>query len=393
MHEKIKRVVIIVLDSVGIGALPDAYKYGDERSNTLANVAKAVGGLNLPNFKKMGLGNIENILGVEPVDKPTALYGKMNERSAGKETTTGHWEITGIILDNPFPVFPNGFPKDFIKEFQKCIGREVLGNKAASGTKIIEELGEEHIKTKKPIVYTSADSVFQIAAHEEVIPLDELYEICKIARKMLTGELAVGRVIARPFIGKPGNFKRTPNRHDYSLRPPKKTVLDLVVEQSYEVAAVGKVIDIFAGRGITDYKRTKSNMDGVDKTIYHLKKSFRGIIFTNLIDFDQLYGHRNDVYGYKKALEEFDARVPEILSALKESDLLIFTADHGCDPTHPGTDHTREHVPLLVYGNIKSGISLGVRDTFADVAATIANVFGISFEVGKSFADELELIK
>lgn len=393
MHEKIKRVVIIVLDSVGIGALPDAYKYGDERSNTLANVAKAVGGLNLPNFKKMGLGNIENILGVEPVDKPTALYGKMNERSAGKDTTTGHWEITGIILDNPFPVFPNGFPKDFIKEFQKCIGREVLGNKAASGTKIIEELGEEHIKTKKPIVYTSADSVFQIAAHEEVIPLDELYEICKIARKMLTGELAVGRVIARPFIGKPGNFKRTPNRHDYSLRPPKKTVLDLVVEQSYEVAAVGKVIDIFAGRGITDYKRTKSNMDGVDKTIYYLKKSFRGIIFTNLIDFDQLYGHRNDVYGYKKALEEFDARVPEILSALKESDLLIFTADHGCDPTHPGTDHTREHVPLLVYGNIKSGISLGVRDTFADVAATIANVFGISFEVGKSFADELELIK
>ena len=390
MHKKIKRVVLVVLDSVGIGALPDAHKYGDEGSNTLVNVAKAVGGLNLPNLRKMGLGNIEHILGVDSVDKPTASHGKMNKRSAGKDTTTGHWEIAGITLDKPFPVFPNGFPEEFIKEFQKRIGREILGNKAASGTQIIEELGEEHMKTQKPIVYTSADSVFQVAAHEEVIPLDELYNICKTAREMLTGELAVGRVIARPFIGKPGNFKRTPNRHDFSLEPPGKTILDLMVEHNYEVIAVGKVIDIFAGRGITEHKHTKNNMDGVDKTLCYLKKDFSGMIFANLIDFDQLYGHRNDVYGYAKALEEFDARIPEIVSALNEGDLLILTADHGCDPTHPGTDHTREYVPLLVYGHyVQKGVNLGVRDTFADVAATAADIFSIPFDVGNSFLSEV----
>ncbi len=386
----INRVALIILDSVGIGELPDAYKYGDQGSNTLVNTAKAVGGLNLPELAKLGLGNITDIPGVPPADRPRAAYGKMSEQSPGKDTTTGHWELAGLILDKPFPVFPNGFPADFINEFQKRIGREVLGNKPASGTKIIEELGPEHIRTQKPIVYTSADSVFQVAAHEEVIPLDELYRICEIAREMLTGDLAVGRVIARPFVGQPGSFKRTANRHDYSLPPIKPTVLDRLKENNYSVMAVGKVTDIFAGRGITQRVRAKSNMDGVDKTLDLLRQDNQGLIFTNLVEFDQNYGHRNNPQGYAEALAEFDRRLPEIIGALKDTDILIITADHGCDPTTPSTDHSREYVPLLVYGaQVKGGVNLGVRSTYADVAATVADIFNIEFNVGQSLLPEL----
>lgn len=386
----INRITIIVLDSVGIGELPDADKYGDKGSNTLVNTAKAVGGLNLPNLAQLGLGNINNIDGVPPTDGALGAYGKMNEQSPGKDTTTGHWELAGVILDKPFPVFPNGFPNEFIAQFSRRIGREVLGNKVASGTAIIEELGEEHMRTGKPIVYTSADSVFQIAAHEDVIPIKELYRICEIAREMLTNELAVGRVIARPFEGQPGSFKRTQNRHDYSLEPVKTTILDILVENNLDMIAIGKITDIFAGKGITDTVRTKSNMEGVDKTLQYLRSDNRGLIFTNLVEYDQNYGHRNDPQGYAKALEEFDARLPELTAALNNDDILVITADHGCDPTTISTDHSREYVPILVYGSkVQGGVNLGVRSSFADLAATIADIFGLQFNVGTSFADEI----
>ncbi|MBM7854698.1 phosphopentomutase [Desulfohalotomaculum tongense] len=386
----INRVILIVLDSVGIGELPDAAEYGDSGSNTLANTAKAVGGLNLPNMANLGLGNIAEIDGVPPAASPAGAYGKMGEKSPGKDTTTGHWELSGVILDEPFPVFPNGFPASFIEQYQKRIGREILGNKPASGTKIIEELGRQHMETGKPIVYTSADSVFQIAAHEEIIPLDQLYHFCKIAREMLTGDLAVGRVIARPFLGQPGSFKRTANRHDYSLPPVKTTILDVLTENNIDVMAVGKIVDIFAGRGITDYVRTKSNMDGVHKTIEYMRGDNRGLIFTNLVEYDQMYGHRNDPQGYAKALEEFDAQLPEIINALNDDDILIITADHGCDPTTESTDHSREYVPLLVYGpRVRGGVNLGVRSTFSDVAATIAEIFNVPFTVGTGFAGKV----
>lgn len=382
----INRVIIIVLDSVGIGELPDAHLYGDQGSNTLVNVAKAVGGLNLPYLAQLGLGNIEKIAGVAPVDLPQGAYGKMNEQSPGKDTTTGHWELAGIVLDKPFPVFPQGFPVEFIKQYENRIGRQTLANKAASGTAIIEELGAEHMRTGKPIVYTSADSVFQVAAHEDVISVPELYRICEIAREMLAGDLAVGRVIARPFVGKSGNFKRTANRHDYSLPPVKTTVLDLLVAQGYAVQAVGKIKDIFAGQGITEDVRTTSNMDGVDKTLDFIRHGKPGLIFTNLVEYDQAYGHRNDPEGYAKALEEFDQRLPEIISSLKQDDLLIITADHGCDPTTVSTDHSREYVPLLVCGTpVQQGINLGTRNSFSDVAATIADIFGLPLGVGTSF--------
>ena len=386
----INRAAIIVLDSVGIGELPDAAEYGDQGSNTLVNTAKAVGGLHLPELAKLGLGNISEIPGVPPAENPLAAYGKMAEQSPGKDTTTGHWELAGVILDKPFPVFPNGFPPEFIAEYQKRIGRQVLGNKAASGTQIIEELGAEHMRTQSPIVYTSADSVFQVAAHEEIIPLDELYRICAAAREMLTGDLAVGRVIARPFVGKPGSFKRTANRHDYSLSPTKTTVLDVLTANQIPVMAVGKISDIFAGRGITEAMRTKNNMDGVDKTLDFLRQDNCGLIFTNLVEYDQTYGHRNDPHGYAQALSDFDNRLPEIIGALKDTDLLIITADHGCDPTTASTDHSREYVPLLVYGSAaKSGVNLGVRSTFADVAATLADIFKVEFNAGKSMLPEL----
>lgn len=380
------RAICIVLDSVGIGALPDAYKYGDENAATLQNLAKAVGGLNLPNLQKLGLGNIENILGLDPVSKPLASYGKMLELSPGKDTTTGHWELMGIKLEKPFPLFPNGFPLDFIRRFEKAIGREVLGNYAASGTEIIMQLGDEHVKTGKPIVYTSADSVFQIAAHEEVIRLEELYRICKIAREMLQPpELGVARVIARPFIGTSGNYKRTSNRHDYSLPPIKETLLDYLQKNNIITYGIGKIYDIFAGKGITRHVTTTGNSDGMQKTYNALMEIRDGFIFTNLVDYDMLYGHRRDVWGYKKALEEFDNWLGEFIKLLDEKDLLIVTADHGCDPTYKGTDHTREYVFVLAYQKGKEAKNLGVRQGFWDVAATIAKHFNLNFEVGKAF--------
>jgi phosphopentomutase len=371
-----KRVMLIVLDSVGIGALPDAYLYGDEGSNTLGNIARQVK-LSLPNLRRLGLGNILPLEGIPPVPAPLGAYGKMGELSPGKDTTTGHWELAGIVLDKSFPVYPEGFPREIIDAFEQRIGRKVLGNKAASGTVIIEELGEEHMATGSPIVYTSADSVFQIAAHEEVIPLQELYEICRVAREILQGDHAVGRVIARPFVGTPGKFQRTANRHDYSIDPPSPTMLELIQDQGLEVVGVGKIGDIYSGKGLTESIPTKSNTDGIDRTIAAWQSLKAGLVFTNLVDYDMKYGHRNDVEGYAKALEEFDGRLPEIMDQLKEDDLLIVTADHGCDPTFPGTDHTREYVPLLVFGaKVKAGVNLGVRRSFADVGATVTDYLG-----------------
>jgi phosphopentomutase len=365
----IKRVVLLVLDSVGAGELPDAGDYGDIGSNTLGNISRAIGGLKMPNLGRLGLGNIIRIEGVPPAKKPEASYGRMAEKSAGKDTTTGHWEMTGLILKQPFPVYPNGFPADFIKLYEKKIGRGVLGNKAASGTVIIEELGAEHMKTGQPIVYTSADSVFQVAA-----------------REMLVGEHAVGRVIARPFEGKPGGFRRTVNRHDFSLKPVGATVLDFLSENGVQVTAVGKIKDIFAGQGVAIAVPTKGNTDGMEKTLQLIKSDNTGLIFTNLVDFDMLYGHRNNPRGYGDALEDLDRWFPELLEALKEDDVLIITADHGCDPTTPSTDHSREYVPLLVYGvHIQEGIDLGVRESFSDIAATVAEIFGLKFGVGQSF--------
>lgn len=373
----ISKVLLIVLDSVGIGELPDAAKYGDTGSNTLGNVAKTVG-FKLPNLQKLGLGNIAPLKGLDPVDRPLGAFGKMAELSPGKDTTTGHWEIAGLVLDRPFPTYPNGFPEEIIKDFETQIGRKILGNVAASGTEIIQELGEEHIKTGRPIVYTSADSVFQIAAHEEVIPLAELYNMCEIARKILQGEHAVGRVIARPFIGSVGNFQRTANRRDFSLEPPGPTMLDMIVEGGRKVIGIGKIRDIFAGKGITSAITTKNNADGVDQTVEAFRSLDSGLVFTNLIDFDSKYGHRNDPVGYAKALEEFDQRLPEILECIKEDDILIITADHGCDPTTPSTDHSREYVPLLIYGaKIKKGLNIGIRKSFADVGATITELLHV----------------
>ncbi|MFY9218624.1 MAG: phosphopentomutase [Tepidanaerobacteraceae bacterium] len=383
----IQKVILIVLDSVGVGELPDAAKYGDEGSNTLGNVAKAVGGLSLPNMQKMGIGNIIDIEGVPAVKEPTAAYGKAAEKSAGKDTTTGHWELAGVILDRPFPVYPDGFPPELIEEFEKRIGRKVLGNKVASGTEIIKELGDEHVKTGRPIVYTSADSVFQIAAHEEVIPVKQLYDICKIAREILRGEHGVARVIARPFVGKSGEYLRTYNRADFSLKPPHDTLLDKVVRAGMEVIGVGKIWDIFAGQGITKAMHTEGNMDGVDKTLEAIDMIQKGLVFSNLVDYDMLYGHRNDPVGYAKALEEFDGRLPEILEKLGDNDVLIITADHGCDPTTVSTDHSREYVPVLVYGDrIKAGVKLGTLSSFSDIGQTVTDFLGcLSLKNGRSF--------
>ncbi len=368
------RVLLLVLDSLGVGALPDAANYGDEGSNTLGNIARAIGGISLPNLEKMGLGKIIPVLGISEKVIADANYGKMAEKSAGKDTTTGHWELAGLIINQPFPTYPNGFPKDVIEKFEGAIGRKTLGNVVASGTAIIEELGEEHVTTGYPIIYTSADSVFQIAAHEEIIPLEQLYQMCHIAREQLTGEHAVGRVIARPFIGQPGRFTRTENRRDYSLLPIGKTALDRVVESGLQVIAVGKVDDIFAGQGITRTVKAKNNEENIQQIISLLQEDTKGLIFTNLVDFDMLFGHRNDPQGYANALKEFDGRLPEILQQLKDDDLLIITADHGTDPTTPSTDHSREYVPVLVYGNsIEGNQNLGTRETFADVAQTISD--------------------
>ena len=388
-----KRVVLLILDGVGAGELPDAGSYGDEGTNTLANTAAAVGGLDLPNLGSLGLGNIINIAGVPPAASPRASFGRMAELSAGKDSTTGHWELAGLILEKPFPVYPKGFPPEPIASFEEKIGRKVIGNVAASGTEIIERLGEEHMRTGCPIVYTSADSVFQIAAHEEVIPVDELYEICRVARELLQGEHAVGRVIARPFEGKPGSFKRTKRRHDFSLKPVGRTVLDLLVENGHQVTAVGKVADIFAGAGITRTVAASGNEDCFSKTLELLLEGTKGLIFTNLVDFDTLYGHRNDVWGMAGALVDLDRRLPQLLDMVGEDEVLIITADHGCDPTTPGTDHTREYVPLLIFGGrVRGGVNLGVRRTFADVAATIAEIFGHQFGPGTSFWREVKML-
>ena len=382
------RIIVIVLDSVGVGALQDAYKFGDEDSNTLGNIAKVLGGLNLPNLEKMGLGNIIPILGVEPQSLPISNFGKMAEVSAGKGSTSGHWELMGLHLSKAFPTYPNGFPKEIMDKFHKAIGIQTLGNYPASGTEIIKVLGDKHIKTKKPIVYTSADSVFQIAAHEDIIPPEKLYKICKKAREILTGEHAISRVIARPFIGKNGKFTRTKRRKDFSLEPTGKMLLDYLKENEKEVLAVGKISDIFVGRGITKKFPTKNNLDGI-KMIINLIGNNRGdMIFANLIDFDMLYGHRNNPEGYAKALAEFDENIPEILNSMKYNDILFITADHGCDPTTPSTDHSREYVPLIVYGkNIKSGVNLGIRKSFADVGKTISEILNIEADIkGESFA-------
>ena len=384
---KIKRVILIVLDACGIGELPDADKYGDSGSNTLVNTARAVGGLNLGNLEKLGLGNIDSLPGVPPQENPLANFGKMAEKSAGKDSTTGHWEISGLILDRPFPVYPFGFPQEIIEKFQKAIGQEILWNKPASGTEIIKNLGEEHIRTRKPIVYTSADSVFQIACHEDIIPVDQLYQMCQRAREILTGDDGVARVIARPFVGKPGFFKRTERRKDFSLAPPEDTILDIMKQNGFQVFGIGKIEDLFAGKGLTEAIHTKSNKDGVDKLIQTMRKEVNGLLFINLIDFDMLWGHRNDVFGFARGLEEFDQRLPEILHLLKEDDILFITADHGCDPTTPSTNHSREYVPLLVFGDkLKQGINLGERESFCDIAQTLEEIFSLKgIKHGKSF--------
>ncbi|MHB8171956.1 MAG: phosphopentomutase [Thermincolia bacterium] len=386
----INRIILMIMDSAGIGALPDAEQYGDAGANTLGHTAEAVGGLKVPNMASLGLGNIAPLKGVEPALQPRGAFGKMAEVSAGKDTTTGHWEMVGCILERAFPTYPDGFPQEVIAEFEARIGRRSLGNVVASGTVIIEELGAEHMKTGFPIVYTSADSVFQIAAHEEIIPIEEQYRMCEAAREMLMGQHAVGRVIARPFIGQPGSFKRTERRHDFSLKPIKPTILDKMVEKGLAVMAVGKIKDIYADQGITHHLASKSNMDAVDKTLEFMDRGVRGVIFTNLVDFDMLYGHRNNAKGYAEALEIFDGRLPEIIGKMKADDLLIITADHGCDPTSEGTDHTREYVPLLVYGqNFKGGVNLGVRNSFADIGATIGQVYDIELGVGTGFLEEI----
>ncbi|MEW8954937.1 phosphopentomutase [Clostridium sp.] len=387
-----KKAVLIVLDSVGIGELPDAHLYGDQGSNTFANTWKVSGGLNIKNLESLGIGNIE---GLEHINiKNTngkGSFGRAMEASKGKDTVTGHWEIGGVILDTPLNTYPDGFPKEIMDEFENKIGRKTLGNVVASGTEIIKDLGDEHVKTGYPIVYTSADSVFQIAAHEEVIPLDELYKMCEIARKMLVGEKTVGRVIARPFTGEPSNYTRTSNRHDYALDPFSKTMLEYLKENDLNVMAVGKIEDIFNKKGVTHAKHTKNNMDGVEKTLEFMREDRDGLIFTNLVDFDSLYGHRNNPEGYGKAIEEFDERLPEIIEALGDEDILIITADHGCDPTTESTDHSREYIPLIVYGKgIKENINIGTRKSFCDIGKSVLEFFNVSNDLnGESFYNKV----
>ena len=385
---QVNRLIVIVLDSVGIGEAPDAATFGDVGSNTLGNIARVVGGLNLPNMEAMGLANIAALEGLAPQLNPGSAYGKMAEVSAGKDTSTGHWELMGIHLTQAFPLYPDGFPPEVMDRYETETGRGWLGNYPASGTVIIDELGKEHMQTGKTIVYTSGDSVFQIAAHEEIVPIDELYQICGIAREILRGKHEVSRVIARPFVGNPGNFERTANRHDYSVKPPEPTILDRLNEAGLMVHAVGKINDIFDGEGINSRVHTQNNMDGVDKTIAAMcNRRKRGLIFTNLVDFDAKFGHRNNPAGYANALIEFDQRLPELMDAMTENDVLVITADHGNDPTTPGTDHSREYVPILISGKpIQSGVNIGVRNTFADLAATIADVLGVTLPPqGQSF--------
>ena len=384
-----RRVIWIVLDSVGIGEMPDAAAYGDAGSDTLGNIAR-LRGLNLPNLARLGLGNIKPLTGIAPASHPQGAYGRCTLASPGKDTTTGHWEMVGVHLAKPFPIYPKGFPLEIMREFERRIGRRTLGNKPASGTEIIKELGEEHMRTGSPIVYTSADSVFQVAAHEEVIPVAELYRICETAREMLRGPNEVGRVIARPFTGAPGHFTRTANRHDYAVPPPQGMLLDQLAGRRVDVHGIGKISDVFLGRGIRESDKTKNNADGMCKTLDALESTREGLVFVNLVDFDQQYGHRNDVEGYGAALEQFDAWVPQFERALAAEDLAIFTADHGCDPTTPSTDHSREYVPLLVSGQrVRAGVDLGVRATLSDIGQTVAANFGASIVKGTSFLSQI----
>jgi phosphopentomutase len=387
---EVRAVVLIVLDSAGVGGAPDAADYGDAGSATMPNIARAVGGLAMPHMGRLGLGRVATIEGVPSSPEPEGAFGLMTEQSPGKDTTTGHWEISGVILERAFPLYPGGFPPEVMEAFEAEIGTGTLGNYAESGTEIIAKLGEEHIRTGKPIVYTSGDSVFQIAAHVDVMPLERLYEICKIARGILRGPHEVGRVIARPFRGSPGAFERTPDRHDYSVLPPRDTVLDELSRAGLEVRGVGKIWDIFGGRGVTHSRPTRSNDDGVTAILEQIEAIGRGLIFANLVDFDQAFGHRNDPAGYAGALEAFDDRVPEILNAMRDDDVLIVTADHGNDPTTSSTDHSRERVPLVCAGDPVCPVDLGTRTSFTDCGAAVAEMLRVQTKTpGASFAGDL----
>lgn len=387
--KKFNRVVLIVLDSVGIGQMPDAADYGDEGSDTLGHLFE-YRPVHVPNLRRYGLGNIRPMQ-LPPAAQPEGAFGRAAIASRGKDTTTGHWEMAGLLTETPFPTYPHGFPDEVIKPFEQAIGRKILGNYPASGTEIIQQLGEEHMRTGRPIVYTSADSVFQVAAHEDVIPVEELYRICEIARTLLTGKHRVGRVIARPFIGQPGNFRRTERRRDYAIEPPEPTMVDILKEAGYQTISVGKIGSIFCHRGFTQEIPAGNNMASVDGTLQALRETASdgsGLIFVNLVDFDMLYGHRNDPEGYARALEAFDARLPEIEAHLHDDDLLMLTADHGCDPLTPSTDHSREYVPILAYGRrVTPGVDLGIRSSLADLGQTIADNFELRLSRGQSFLD------
>ena len=391
---QLQRAILVVLDGVGAGANPDAHAYGDDGASSLEHCAQAVGGLALPNLGRVGLGNITPILGTPPTSDASGAYGRMAEAGAGKDSTTGHWEMTGVILQKPLPTYPHGFPADLVAAFEQAIGRKVIGNKAASGTEIIQELGEEHMRTGRPILYTSADSVFQVAAHQDVIPLAELYHICQIARAMLTGDHAVGRVIARPFVGTPGAFHRTEHRRDFSLAPLGTTLLDQLKDSGKEVIGIGKIEDLFAGRGLTQRDHTETNRDSMAATLRWLERDFAGLLFVNLVEFDMLWGHRRDSQGYAQALRDVDTWFAQVQLLMRPREAIFFTADHGVDPTYRGTDHTREEVPLLAFGEpVRAGINLGERPTFADLGQTLAQAFQVGpLAAGTSFAHEIGLV-
>lgn len=389
-EKPLRRVLLIVLDGVGVGALPDAAQYGDEGSNTLSHLAEAAGGLSLPNLSRLGLGNILELRGVSRCDRPSGSFGKMAERSTGKDSTSGHWEICGLVLDKPFPTYPRGFPAEVISSFEKAINRKTLGNVPASGTVIIEKLGGEHLRTGYPIVYTSQDSVFQVACHEAVASVSRLYDWCKMARSMLTGDHAVARVIARPFVGQEGNFKRTPDRKDFSLPPHGKTLLDDLKERGLAVIGIGKIEDLFAGQGLTQAIHARSNQQGMGETLKAFHEMESGLVFTNLVDFDTAWGHRNDIEGFAKGLAVFDAWLPSCLGEISKRDLLVITADHGNDPTTLSTDHSREYVPLFVFGG-NNVTDLGTRESFADLGQTLAEGFGTQpLPNGRSFWRDLQ---
>jgi phosphopentomutase len=391
---QLKRAILIVLDGVGAGANPDAAAYGDEGASSLEHCAQAIGGLALPHLGAIGLGNITPIVGTPLRDACSGAYGRMNSVAAGKDSVAGHWEMTGVVLQQPLPTYPRGFPPAIVSAFEQAIGRKVIGNKAASGTKIIQELGEEHLRTGSPILYTSADSVFQVAAHQDIIALPELYAMCETARGMLTGDDAVGRVIARPFIGTPGAFQRTEHRRDFALSPLGTSLLDRLQAAGKDVIGIGKIEDLFAGRGLTERDHTETNSEGMAATLHWLERDFSGLLFVNLVEFDMLWGHRRDSQGYARALRSVDDWLPAVQERMRPDDALFFSADHGVDPTFRGTDHTRERVPVLAYGEpVRAGVNLGVRASLADMGQTLAEAFGVStLAAGTSFAHEIGLL-